>query len=121
MLINGHGVAGGFKNHLPFDFEPYQFSNSAISEPFSMNHYLVFNRLFNGYKSKRSASTGRVLIDPQLFAGSPFYVVKQYSVRKPFYAKNQEPVETDNEETFSSGEAIKKSEFLSNPYIMLRP
>ena len=119
--MNGYGVAGAFENYLPFNFEPYGLSSSAMTDPFSMDRYLVFKKLFSGYKSKRSATTGRILIDPYLFSGSPFYVVKQYSVRKPTYAKNQEPVGTDNEEIISSGEAIKKSEFLSNPYIMLRP
>ena len=119
--MNGNGVAGSFENYLPFDFEPYRLSSRAMTEPFSNDRYLVFNKLFNGYKSKRSASTGRVIIDPYLFSGSPFYVIRQYSVRRPTYAKDQEPVETNDGEIVSSGEAIKKSDFLSNPYIMLRP
>ena len=121
MFMNGNGVAGSFENYLPFDFEPYRLSSNTMKEPFSMDRYLAFKRLFNGYKSKRSATTGRIVIDPYLFSGSPFYVVRQYSVRKPTNTKNQEPVEMNNGEVLSSGEAIKKSEFLSNPYIMLRP
>ena len=92
-----------------------------MSEPFSMDHYLVFNRLFNGYKTKKNASPGRLLVDPHLYTNGPFYVVRQYSIRKPEYT-SQEPVEDDDRDEISNGETIKKkSKYLSNSYIMLRP
>lgn len=111
IIIGEHQVVGGFNNYLPFEFRPYRFE-PTMAKPFEMDHYLILNKLFNGYRKKKShisSVPGRV------------YVVKQYSVRRPEYTESREPTEIDNGEVNGSGEAYKKSEFLSNPYIMLRP
>ena len=125
MIIGGNEVVGGFRNNLPFEFQPNRMSYKDIqmsSEvPYSLNDYLIFNRVFRGFKNKKNNSPGRVLIDPALYSPGRVYVTKQYSIRKPEFAGNQESMETVKSQDNGSGDAYKKSEFRSNPYIMLRP
>ena len=113
IIIGRHEVVGGFNNYLPFEFRPYRFESSTIAEPFSMDRYSILNKIFNGNKNKKSPPS---LTSPRV------YVVKQYSIRHPEFTEHQNPTEIDNgDDVIGSGEAYKKSEFLSNPYIMLRP
>ena len=123
--MGGHEVVGGFKNYLPFEFRPSRMSSGEMElfseRPLSLNDYLIFNRVFRGFKNKKNNSPGRVLIDPSLYSPGRVYVTKQYSIRKPEFAGNQESMETVKSEDNGSGDAYKKSEFRSNPYIMLRP
>ena len=123
--MGGHEVAGAFKNYLPFEFRPNPISSGEMElfseRPYSLKDYLIFNRVFRGFKNKKNNSPGRVLIDPDLYSPGRVYVTKQYSIRKPEFAGNQESMETVKSEDNESGDAYKKSEFRSNPYIMLRP